>query len=345
MLVSEENFNSENFQAKGIIGLGLPDPNAEYSNYMMDLFSKGVIASPKFGFYLSDSKQEDSKFFFGDFSIGTLISPFYKQMSYCQVDQYSTKWSCNIDRLEVNKNIKYTTSNFVIDTATSYIYVPIADFKLIKKFLIDNTQTECVRNEINQLLCKCEDPTIFPDINLSIHNDIFTIKSKHIIDYFPNLPYQCRFELIVDFDNDDTWTLGTAALKNTLFNFDFYKRKIGFIQFSEEIRKIMMRDNLMIEEQDNTEVYFLYLGFLIFIFVVFVKIAKRINRIQNNRSGSFDYENMDDIKTVEQIKNKFNDEEYDYDGDIKNTRKKPETNNEKKEIDDKPRKIELKEIK
>ncbi len=346
--MEKENFQFNNFKASGILGLGLAESNSEYSNFVTELHKQGVISAPKFGFYLSSSDQVNSKFFFGDFSFGTLLSPFFKLMEFCQVGTTETKWSCDITRLEINRNRRDVTSKFVIDTASSYLYVPMADFKLIKKFYVDSAKTECKRNEINQLLCKCKDPSIFPDLNIYINNDAFTIKSNDIIDYFPDLSYQCRFELIIDENNDDTWTLGTAALKNTLFSFDFNTRKIGFLQSSEEVKKLMVKDNFIIQEPDNTDskiIYIFCLGFILVIVGALMKFANNQSFVPRTRSDSFDYENVEDKKTVELIKNKFNDEEYDYDGDLKNIPSKFE-NSQKNNTDYKMgERIELKELK
>jgi len=335
-------------KASGIIGLGIAESNSEYSNFVTELHKQRVISSPKFGFYLSSSDQVNSKIFFGDFSFGTLLSPYYKLMEYCQVGSNEYKWSCDITRVEINKNKREITSKFVIDTATSYIYLPLSDFKIIKKFYVDGAKTECVKNEINQLICKCKDPSIFPDIILHINNDMFTIKSRDIIDYFPEMSYQCRFELIIDENNDDTWTLGTAALKNTLFSFDFLSRKIGFLQFSDEVKKLMIKENLIIQDPDNNDTKIVYIFVIFFILVLLgalVRFANSPNFIPIKRSDSFDYENVEDKKTVELIKNRFNDEEYDYDGDIKNISNKHEVS-EKNVLDNKfSDRIELKELK
>jgi len=333
--------------------LGLPhtksNSESEYSNFITELNNQGVIGSPKFGFYLSSSNQVNSKIFFGDFSKGTLLAPFFKQMLYCQVNVSETKWSCDINRIEINKIKKDINSKFLIDTATSYIYVPMADFKIIKKLYVDHSKTECIRNEINQLLCKCKDPSIFPDINIFINNDIFKIRSKDIIDYFPSLEYQCRFELIIDMENDDAWTLGTAALKNTLFSFDYNSRKIGLLQFNEEVRKLMMKDNIILQDEDINDskiIYIFCLGFIVFLIGALMKFANTESFVPKTKSDSFDYDNIEDKRTVELIKNKFNDEEYDYDGDLKNIDNKFHSDNKKEMCENKlVDKIEMKELK
>jgi hypothetical protein len=320
-------------KADGVIGLGFPDPkHPEYSNFITQLQNQGVIPLPKFSLYFSSSNLVESKLFIGDFSQGTLLSPFYKQMSYCQVDKSDYKWGCNLQQIEVNKNKREVSSKLNIDSGSSFLTIPIADFQIIKKFLIDNTKAECIRNESNQLLCKCANPTIFPDIHLIVGaSNLFTIQTQKIINYYPALTYQCRFAIIIDMDNDDTWTLGTSVLANSLFSFDMNARKIGFIQNNIELHNLMRKDTLILppsEDQDGKIVYVFVLGAILLILYATVKFANEGKFMSSKRSNSFDYSNMEDKKRVEMLKNKFNEEGYDFD-DVNNFENKKSTNNKK----------------
>jgi hypothetical protein len=327
LLVSDqEGANMSKLKSDGMIGLGLEhidnknlessnDKN-EYSNFIYQLYLKGLIRQPKFSIFISPGGQMDSKLFIGDFSKGTTIAPVYKQMNYCDVDKGMKQWGCEIGSVELKGNKLPVNSKVIIDSGVSFFIIPIMGFNLIKKHLLDNNEWK-ISSENGQLLSKCDGPETFPpQLKLLINGNPFIINIKDIVQYFPTLTYQCRFDLAVDMDSYNTWVLGTSVMKNSLFSFDMISRKLGFVQNPKDMI-VYMNTNIVIpetEESGGSKIGYIFV--LVFIGVLMFGIYKFANNdqfINSRRSDSFSYENINDRQKMEMIQNKFNENEYDYD--------------------------------
>jgi hypothetical protein len=86
-----------------------------------------------------------------------------------------------------------------------------------------------------QIVCKCASPQNFDDIELIIDGQKFIIRTDDIIQFYPTLEYQCRFEIIVDIFMLDGWILGDSVLRYTLITFDMDKRTVGYIQEMDKL--------------------------------------------------------------------------------------------------------------
>lgn len=318
----EEGFNY--MLADGVVGLGLESKNIQLNdtnrsliqnNLINEYYKQGLISLPRFSLYLSSTPRVDSKLYIGDFSKATLLSPLYQQMVYCDTPKKFKQWGCQMDYIEVNKTKYNLNSNAYIDSGSTYLTIPVGDFKFIKNYVLDSAtenDSDCKLSESGQILCKCSSPYIFPNITLFLDSSPFTIITSEIIDYFPNLAYQCRFEAFVDLNNFYTWTLGITAIKNALFSFDITNRRIGFVQSAKEMNNLINKDNILIEPSDNVDSKLGYFFALIFIIIIIFGLMK-FSTSENNRSDSFNYGNLEDKQKIELIKNKFNTDEYDYD--------------------------------
>jgi hypothetical protein len=315
-LVNNEHDSLQYVKADGVIGLGLFDQKD--TNFVNELYRKGIISAPKFSFYFSSGSFLDSKLYLGDFYYNTPISPVYKQLNYCKVSSNLNKWGCEINSIHIGKTILPIVSNLIIDTGSTNVVVPISDFKIIKKYVLDSVHAECVRSETNQLLCKCDSPNIFPNIKLYVgpQKNLFEIKTLDLIEYTPSVHYQCRFHILVEMDNLDTWTIGTAAMKNLFLSFDIATKKIGFSQNPKNIEAYINQPYIVdIEPQDSNKIGYIFTLFFLFLTMFFIyRCANNENFM--NRSNSFGNDDQDDNKKMELIKNQFNNDEYDYDFDL-----------------------------
>jgi hypothetical protein len=328
--------------ADGAIGLGLSHLNdttssekssektESHNNFIYQLYSQGYIKQPKFSLYLSSKAAFDSKLFIGDFSQGTILSSIYKQMNYCQVSKKTSEWTCETDGIKVN-NKKVPLESFItFDSGRPHTKIPVTDYKIVKKYLIDETNSNCILGEEDHIECECKNPQDFPDLHITFGINQFIIKTSELIDYQPNSKYQCRFEIRIDKENYDTWVLGTSAMRNTLWSFDINSRKIGFVQNPKDINNIISRNDIIISSSDESDTKLGYLFALIFIIIILFAVIKCANGegFMGMRSSSFNFSNHEDKQKMELIKNKFNTDEYDYD-ELKTIKKSPEKPEEK----------------
>ena len=69
-----------------------------------------------------------------------------------------------------------------------------------------------------------------------------------MIDYYPTLEFQCRFQILIDLFLGDYWILGDSVLRDSLVSFDMQERKIGWIQ------KFIKMDDSIFESGTNNNI-------------------------------------------------------------------------------------------
>lgn len=330
LLVTEESESLKDLRSDGVVGLGMGesnDKNAKYSNFIIDLYKQGLISAPYFSFYFSSSKFVDSILYIGDFSYNSPISTLYKRMNYLKVDNKKlNQWGCELNSIEILKKNIPVFSKILIDTGSSYLTIPVSDYKYIEKYLIDVNNIVCTRSETNQLLCECDSPSIFSstmNLFLGLENNRYEINFSDLIDF--NLEknkdsaskYKCRFRIIIDINNLDTWILGTAAMKNTFFSFNMGNDKFGFIQNYRNIENLINQPFIVrevVEEPQSKIGYMFVFAFLCLMMYGLYKCANNEKFVFNfRRSDSLNTNEPEDRKKIELIKNRFNTDEYDYD--------------------------------
>lgn len=322
----------QDLQIDGVLGLG-PESKAntvEYTNFVSQLHKQGQIKFPRFSIFLSKTGI-GSRLLIGDFSQGTQLSSTYNLMSYCT--SKTNEWGCDLDSISIEKETLPLSSTINFDSGSSYLYIPISDYKFIKKYLIDQSNSECILSENKQIHCKCESPQRFNDITLTINKKNFIIKTTNLIDFFPTLTYQCRFEIIIDYENLDTWVLGASAMKNNLFSFDLENKKIGFVQEPKEMESLLYMSEMPVQEEENTGSKIGYIFVLAFIGVLMFGVYKFANNeefFKFNSSERFSSANEDDQRRAEELRNRFR-EENSTDNELRDNRQIINNNNNNKE--------------
>jgi hypothetical protein len=266
--------------ADGVLGLGIDTEGDERMSFIYTLYNQNKINRPQFSFYLTDSKK-DSRIYIGDITENFYLKPEFDKMSYCNVNNRSHYWQCDLENIRIksksiqNENLNHTFNNTLInntletsskvifDTGTSYLIIPVYDFVgILPHFLNNALDNKCGITPYFQFICKCNSPEEFDDIVLHIGSNSFIIPTENIIEFFPTLEYQCRFEIIIDLFMMDAWILGDSVLRNTLLTFDMNDRRIGYLQdmvrISDDI--ILSQDNSNSSENgdDNYSNYIFY---------------------------------------------------------------------------------------
>jgi len=126
-----------------------------------------------------------------------------------------------------------TSSKAIFDTGSSLVFIPPNDFlNLIPYFSAKALDGLCTLSYAFQIHCKCKSPTDFGSIYLNFASGKFVIDFESVIDYMPSSEYQCRFQIILDLFNFDTWILGDSVLRYSFITFDMEKREVSFLQNS-----------------------------------------------------------------------------------------------------------------
>jgi hypothetical protein len=313
VLIDKEDM-IEGFKADAVIGLGV---DGLFPSFAEELYQQKRINSPRFAIFMNE---KESRLLLGDYSQTPILSNTFKQMSYCNLGN-AKEWKCDITSVKVNnKNIVFE-SFAKFDTSLPYLKIPISDYKIFKKYILEPTNQECILTESNQLTCKCDKPSRFSDFSLFINNSPLMINTEKIINYFPNLDYQCHFEVYIDADNYDTWVLGTNVLEDVLLSFDTANKKIGFAQNPSGIRTLLLKEEIYEDIRDDSPSDKLFWLFgMIFVMLCMYGLVRFANGDRFkffDRTDSFDIKNKDDKLKMELIQHKFNSDEYDYDKDFK----------------------------
>jgi len=153
----------------------------------------------------------------------------------------------NLNGNSTNFNFR-TTSKAIFDTGSSLVFIPPNDFlNLIPYFSAKALDGMCTLSYSFQIHCKCKTPTDFGSIYLNFAKGRFIIDFESIIDYMPSSEYQCRFQMILDLFNFDTWILGDSVLRYSFITFDMQSREISFLQNSG----IITDSNILGNENKN----------------------------------------------------------------------------------------------
>lgn len=229
--------------ADGVMGLGI-DKEGDYKNSLIySLYEDNLISSPSFSFYLTESKKE-SRLYIGDITENQYLRNTFDNIKYVNINNGSRYWESSLESITTfNRNNKtsanytfQTSSKVIFDTGTSYLIIPAFDIiDLIPAITSKAVDNKCALTPYMQIVCKCISPQNFDDIELTINGQTFIIRTDDIIEFYPTLEYQCRFEIIVDMFMLDGWILGDSVLRYTLLTFDMDKKRVGYIQAMDKL--------------------------------------------------------------------------------------------------------------
>jgi hypothetical protein len=298
-----------NLTTNGVIGLGI---DGLYPNFVEELYQQMKITASRFSIFLNE---KESRLLLGDYSQTPVLANTYRQMTYCSSHK---DWSCETSKFEVGKKNTQLESFVKFDTSVQYLTIPISDYKIFKKYILEPVNADCqVQN--NRLSCKCDKPSKFSQFSLFINNSPIVINTEKLIEYYPNLDYQCVFEIYIDNNNLDTWILGTNVSEEIFLSFDTIGKKIGFVQDPVGIKNLLLKEeifeNLGTESPSDKILWLFAMVFVMLCMYGLIRFANGDRLKFFERSESHDFK-IDKYK-LELIQHKFNSEEYDYDKNFK----------------------------
>jgi hypothetical protein len=301
-------------KADGVIGLGM---DGLYPSFVEELYLQKKINSPRFAIFLNE---KESRVLLGDYSQTPVLANTFRQLTYCNGSP-GAEWKCETNKFEVNKKASTGIDSYVkFDTSVQHLAIPISDYKFFKKYVLDPVTTQCqIDPTTSRLSCKCSSPGKFSEFGLFVNNNPIVVNTEKLIDFYPNLDYQCLFDIYIDNNNLDTWTLGTNVLEDIFLTFDTVSRKIGFVQNPSGIRSLLLKEeiyeDLGTESPGDKLVWLFAMVFVMLCMYGLIRFANGDRIKLFDRSESHDLK-MDRYK-LELIQHKFNSEEYDYDKNFK----------------------------
>ena len=120
---------------------------------------------------------------------------------------------------------------------------------------------------------------MFGSVKLILDNSEFIIKFENIIDYYPFLEFQCRFQIILDIQfYSSIWILGDSILRNSLITFNMDKKTISFAQNIDIYQNIV--ESAISSEKDGSIYTVFYLMLAVALLVIFFIIYKCATRTE-----------------------------------------------------------------
>lgn len=215
LLVDDEKYLDGTI-ADGVLGLGIDFEGDPQNSFVNMLYKQEKITSPKFSFYLTDSKK-GSRLYMGDITENPDLGFLFKHMSQCDLHNKSRYWMCEINGIEVsaplnsdnmidsstgsvdttnstfssnstlptkstNTTLIQSTSKVIFDTGTSYLIVPALDFiQLVPHFTRYALNQKCGITPMLQFVCQCRSPKDFQDVVLYFPSKDGSTSTKFVI--------------------------------------------------------------------------------------------------------------------------------------------------------------------
>lgn len=273
-----EEYDLESTVADGVLGLGRIDEGNTSNSLIYTLWEEKVINRPVFSFHLTETRH-GSKLYFGDITENEDLKYIEREMTHCYISDTALYWECKLHTLEIKSNtVKESHANVgspvIFDTGTSYLIIPINDFiMLLDNFNIDN-ENDCAVTPYFQLICKCNSVRKYNDmlIVLDFNGAKIEIKIDDLLEFYPNMNYSCRFQIIIDTGQINAWILGDSVLKNMFISFDMENSRIGFTPYS------MISPSGRKNDKSNRLFYLLcFLALLLTIYLLFRWTNNNIN--------------------------------------------------------------------
>jgi len=314
----------------GILGLNINFPEYE-RNLIYQMWLQKSINYPKFTI-LHTNKIDQTKLLLGDFSNDSniILKTYLNKLNFCESTQQSIGWQCDISYLKIkHKKILTSNSKVKLDTLNPFTVIPEAIFNDLFEIIIEesklNSKEDCKINKDKRLICKCEDPNLFPEILFKIENYQFKLNLREEYDFYFDDEYPCHFKIkILNLkeqklisDEFNFIFLGTEAIKNSIFSFDLQKRKMGFNQLKDFevddlLHSLNNKKNLSTNIITEGNVYLKLIFFLAIIVILIILIG--IYNCSNNFRFSFNWnkdDKEDEIRTRKSMDYyKLTDENY-----------------------------------
>ncbi|KAL9097343.1 MAG: hypothetical protein Q9165_000770 [Trypethelium subeluteriae] len=204
----------------GILALG--QASSSDATFMNSLSQQGHIQSKIFGIHLSrdvDGVNGSD----GEIDFGTPNSNYYSgSLSYTPIIPDQSFWQIAIDGAGVDgKSASVGTQrNAILDTGTSFIYMPLSDAQAIHSLVSGSSQS----GETFTVPCNTQST-----VQMSISNVNYNISYQDIVGSSTDGGTTCGSKIVGrQTFGPNQWLVGDVFLKNVYTVFDFDQNRVGF---------------------------------------------------------------------------------------------------------------------
>jgi cathepsin D len=220
-LVNNASSDFEDYPMDGILGLGRSNSSTTGTLTAMETIAQSnSLKSNVIGISLQRSSDgaKDGEITFG----GVDDTKFTGNITYTDTSSGTTQWQIPLDDAVVNgEPLNFTGKSAIIDTGTSYIFLPPSDAAAVHA-LISGSAPE---GENFKIPCSSN-----VTVQFTISAVTYEISPKDYVgSTVDNTGTTCYSNIIgVQTSGSDTWLLGDVFLKNVYSVFDFDQNRIGF---------------------------------------------------------------------------------------------------------------------
>lgn len=219
-LVNNASSDFEDYPMDGILGLGRSNSSTTGTLTAMETIAQSHrLQSNIIGISLQRSSDgaKDGEITFG----GVDSTKFTGSISYTDVSPGTNGWQIPLDDAVVNgQPLNFTGRSIIVDTGTSYIFLPPDDATAVHKLIPDSAPN----GEDYTIPCSTNET-----VQITVSGVTYDISPKDYVGSAADNTGACFSNIIgVQTAGPDVWLLGDVFLKNVYTVFDFDQNRIGF---------------------------------------------------------------------------------------------------------------------
>ncbi|WWD03777.1 hypothetical protein V865_001833 [Kwoniella europaea PYCC6329] len=202
----------------GILGLAGETNGEGNPTLVKAMYDLGLIKAKTVGFYLSEDENVDSEITFGDVTTSEHADPNHK-VTLQSVPNEMNLYKVILDSLTVANEIVSGSKTVIIDTGSSYIYIPEEDALAIYAHLPSPKTSD----QGYLLPCAPENP---PTLTFTFGGKAFDLEYKYLIGADVGSQDGYCWAKIGSLKGMDTWVIGDAFLHTVYTSFDVGTKEV-----------------------------------------------------------------------------------------------------------------------
>ncbi|WWC90791.1 uncharacterized protein L201_005728 [Kwoniella dendrophila CBS 6074] len=216
----DQALSSSGSVLSGILGLAGETNNGQ-PTLVKVMFDTGLIQTKTVGFYLSEDENVDSEVTFGDITTSEHADPKQK-VTLQSIPNDMNLYEVQMDSLTISGQSVSSGKTVIIDTGSSYIYVPEEDAKSIY------SQLPSPKKSDSGYLLPCSPPnnSTLPILEFSFGEMTFDLEYRYLIGSKVDSEDGYCWAKIGTLQDMDTWVIGDAFLHTVYTSFDLGTKEV-----------------------------------------------------------------------------------------------------------------------
>lgn len=203
---------------------------------VFNLFNKGIINTPSFGFVFRNDKLRDGELHFGGFPQN--ITNEYKYNAEIKTKKDKVGWETQLTRAIFGEEAYPVGKPAIFQTSSDKILCPKDFINFLNRSFFDKfyPTRECYHQNLiyGTIICKCEIFEELPELNLVF--DGVTLKTDRKTLYRKS-GKSCKFNIQENYINNSEWLISTMTLNKYPLMFDYFKSSIQVFSKNKFVRK------------------------------------------------------------------------------------------------------------